>query len=393
MSTMNWMTPANPAEMDWESFQAEISMEEPSDQLYITSAVPTESMYASSGPNTNTTHNAYQSPTQGEEILPLAVHGHTINTPQSTGTHEPREDSISSARPVEATLYVEGASTRLPFKGRCAENLKSASVVVHAESLVGNEICSETCSPSTETTSVASKNRDGGVLERYLSAEAFSNLLRQIQSTQLDGQNAMLSGGFPMLGYVRAFMRLYFRRFHPTWPFLPPIMIYYEEPSRWLLLLAVIAVGSRYAPGQQCVVYSQLLGNLLESFAPRGLGQLQKRLSQKAFGDEATETTCHEDDLAVLQAAILDVICKSHGSHSRHPKESFSQMFMVSEICRDLGLLEASDARKSGQVPSQALREWINYQTMIRTGLMIWVRDSRSLVTNLTKVYLRHLTV
>lgn len=397
MTTMNWMTPTDPVAMSWGPLHTGISVAHPSDELGMPIALSAESSSRNAGYTINRAYNQQGSSTANvDHDTFTSCREPTISTLELSESPSIRAGSALSALSPEtpskgeATLYVEGASTRLPFKGRCASNLDAASVVAHAASVVRDQDYSDICSPhvdGTDATSATSTHRAEGVLTGYLSAEAFSNLLQQVQSIFVAGEIDVSDGAFPMLGYVRAFLRLYFRRFHLAWPFLPPTLAHYEKRSRWRLLLAVIAVGSKYAPGRKCFVYSKLLCELLTKSAPLPFGEMQQRRSGE-FCDDPNAT----DDLATLQALVLDVVCKTHDSQSSSPKEAFSQMFVVAETCRDMGLLLPFETPVLEQASPHNIPEWVDKQIRIRTGLMIWVREPLCLPFSLMRPPPRHST-
>ena len=379
MSAMNWLPPESSMPPNWEAWQASISNGRPSNAMGLPSPLPPH--LAENAQNGQT----WREP---EGDSGVDVSGRMATMPTSAGTDRDSPRSSPSPQSVqcdgapsagEATLYVDGASTRLPFKGRCAESHTRERNVEEAASVVSSEDESELPSPSSQpanTPSAASKTRDRSVLTGHLSAEAFSHLVLQLQSRASAGIDVS-EGRLPMLRYMRGFLRLYFRHFHPAWPYLPPDMAYYEEPTRWILLLAVTAVGSRYATGGQCARYSKLLCELLGRSTPLLLEEMQQNLTANDTSlNSASGAPRKEDDLAALQAAVLDITSKCHDKRFASPTAAFAQLFTTVDLCRDMGLLRTAPASGADEIGSGVLDAWMRRQLRIRTGLMIWALDS-----------------
>ncbi|RGP68501.1 transcription factor zms1 [Fusarium longipes] len=84
-------------------------------------------------------------------------------------------------------------------------------------------------------------------------------------------------------------------------------------------------------------------------------------------------------DLTTLQAAILSMIDRLHSGQKIATERALGQRFILVEQCRRMNLLSRTPPKiDNGIIPGNTLivAEWLQAQSELRTGLMLWVLDS-----------------
>ncbi|KIL89550.1 hypothetical protein FAVG1_07130 [Fusarium avenaceum] len=280
---------------------------------------------------------------------------------QSPG--DKRTDSLhgsSTSRSTEGALYVEGSVARAPFRGQLRH---SGASVVEA---VSPELAHEASNSPEE---IESRDSWSNFVSDTLYSEMATKVRREAEIHGFGSETTLI----PSLGHIRCFVRLYYENFHPTFPFLRNSLSVWKDPSSWILLLAVSIIGAKYLGDPWPSFMSRLLERILsqrldsnprdgdDTWAPGGF-QPQNRL-----------------DLATIQAAILNSIYRLHSGQKDMIEGALSQRLVLIEECRRMGLLSGVLASVDTGLTHNSdatIAEWVQTQSELRTGLMIWILDS-----------------
>lgn len=262
------------------------------------------------------------------------------SSPSDEVTEAIDESQVSGATP--ATLYVDGGASRAPFKGLSAQR----GANVHDED-------------SDASQSPTSKQTKGS-----LSPQASVNLLDQLKT--LVSIDQLRGGCFPTQHQLETFFRLYFRYFHPSFPFLRPDSVFYDDAVKCPLLLAVCATGAQYCCKPDSALTRELLVDTLRRTVSEG----------HAFnrGQDYLSSDSDSMQLCMLQARILSLICQFYTTAQPSPNTTSIDIFKLVQSCRDIGLLRGDPSFKSLSRQSSSPDEvWKSLQSKLRTGYMIWV--------------------
>lgn len=281
------------------------------------------------------------------------------SAPSATSVRAEEGDSSAGASTWashEGTFYVDGGPSRAPFKGlgRSARR-RSAGGIARPR----DETTPGTPFPETTSTNEAT---DADVP----SVQAFESMLMLTRAETPLGRVTDL----PAIDQLREFFRLYFQCLHQTFPFLRRDAGFYDHPSRWVLLLAICAIGSRYFPDDNSVRGGLLLFRGLETVV--GARGMEYPFETPLLPwEEVREADSGEDPLSMVQATVLNLIWKVHGGQEGAGRGVSAERHRIVAACRNMGLLESTDTelrRSSGGW------DWARKQSRTRTGLMIWVR-------------------
>ncbi|KAJ5810400.1 fungal-specific transcription factor domain-containing protein [Penicillium pulvis] len=119
---------------------------------------------------------------------------------------------------------------------------------------------------------------------------------------------------------INTFIQLYFEFFHPRFPMLHTSSFHVFNTS-WIIVLAVVAIGSRYSRIRQAQQYANLFGKFLRhAIASLGKDEIQHTLR-----------------VPFVQAIILSQIDMSYSGTKTLYLQSQFQRNMVATLCRGLG--------------------------------------------------------
>ncbi|KAM0229123.1 hypothetical protein ACHAP5_011762 [Fusarium lateritium] len=287
------------------------------------------------------------------------------NSVAATSPGDKRTGSIhgsSTSRSTEGALYVEGMAARAPFRGLLrhsgAFTVEAASPLTHETSNSPEEIEAQgSCSTYISDT---------------LYSEMETTLRREAEIHGFGSGNTLI----PSLGHIRCFVRLYYENFHPTFPFLRNSPSAWRDMSNWILLLAVSIIGAKYLGDP----WSSSMSELLERV-------LSHRLDSNNKNDEYDNDSWvpgslqsrNRLDLITLQAAILNSIYRLHSGKKEVVEHALTQRLILIEECRKMGLLShvpVSANPGSTHNSNATITAWLQAQSELRTGMMIWVLDS-----------------
>ena len=295
--------------------------------------------------------------------LPPVTEASEVQVPSTTpSTSSPhRDEGDLGARSAglassEGTFYVDGDPWRAPFKGlgRSVRRRSTRGVL----------------SPRDETTPGTPFPGDTGTGEASSSdapsEQALKFMLSCIRTEMPSGRTLDI----PPISQLQAFFRLYFQCFHQTFPFLRRDARSYRSSPRWILLLAVCAIGSRYASDTNHVKRGVILFDALERVLRARAVEFPFESPLLPWKDIPIASSA-EEPLSVLQAAVLNLIWKVHSGQESPTREVIAERHSIVAACRNMGLLSST---RPGMGKSSGDGDWAKDESRTRTGLMIWVR-------------------
>ncbi|KAK0371610.1 hypothetical protein CLIM01_11036 [Colletotrichum limetticola] len=366
ISAINWLSPQYYSDFDWG----------------IMSSVNEREAFSANLDGVQTVMNAYEAVRQGPWLnllnsqpvqtsnaaLPPAS-AHQLNPPGITPRSRPNGSTTGSVESssTTATYYVDGAPSRAPFKGRPSQR----SLVLDNAARPDDD----TPTPSTAIPGTSKEADEGTGLD--LSVQAYDNLLQHISVEPFfQGRSAT---PLPSIAHARVYFRLYFQHFHPAYNFLQKPTNFYHEPANWPLLLAVCAIGSVYSRGETNLGFRDLFLQFLESAVRFYIST--GALDDVAGSSQVSLISPGEDSmgLVIAQMSILWLI---HDLHNGVRGDRYDLAFLVRHFlinaCRKMDLLGIrEDLPQVAQHAdgSSAHRRWLDSESRLRTGLMIWILD------------------
>ncbi|RKL20799.1 hypothetical protein BFJ68_g2798 [Fusarium oxysporum] len=286
-------------------------------------------------------------------------------------------------------LYVDGTAARAPFRGQ---------LLPQQVSLQSNRPEQDPRLPEADGSDysylkslVASMRESPDIT--YVPEALYSQLSSVVQNEIGIDPSLDLDAQIPPLDHIRGFVLLYYRCFHPTYPFLQKNSSVWQVSDNWILLLAVATTGARYAGSRWSSVMSELLDKALkhrvDSIIKENTGSANGIWVPGSFQSHGRM------DLQTLQAAILNLISRIHSGQEVMMEWALYQRLALIEECRTMDLLSQTPPQ-TADTPVQngdvAVTGWMQTQSKLRTGLMIWIysRDAHQ-VTVLEALHLLYM--
>ncbi|OAL18164.1 hypothetical protein AYO22_10941 [Fonsecaea multimorphosa] len=174
-------------------------------------------------------------------------------------------------------------------------------------------------------------------------------------------------GAFPSLAACNAFMQLYFEEFNPLFPFLHQ-PTFNPSTTPWLLVLATISIGIRFARDPAAVE----CGDIMQEFLRRAF---------LATIEEDYSSFC-EPWLA--QAGLLNQIGMQFSKDMRLFQYAQSVRSIVTSICRQVNcfheMRRPAPLENNKQSAEDAWKIWLRRESMRRLAYTLWVVDSQALL-------------
>ncbi|EWZ87484.1 hypothetical protein FOCG_13604 [Fusarium oxysporum f. sp. radicis-lycopersici 26381] len=270
-------------------------------------------------------------------------------------------------------LYVDGTAARAPFRGQ---------LLPQQVSLQSNRPEQDPRLPEADGSDysylkslVASMRESPDIT--YVPEALYSQLSSVVQNEIGIDPSLDLDAQIPPLDHIRGFVLLYYRCFHPTYPFLQKNSSVWQVSDNWILLLAVATTGARYAGSRWSSVMSELLDKALkhrvDSIIKENTGSANGIWVPGSFQSHGRM------DLQTLQAAILNLISRIHSGQEVMMEWALYQRLALIEECRTMDLLSQTPPQ-TADTPVQngdvAVTGWMQTQSKLRTGLMIWILDT-----------------
>ncbi|KAL3299414.1 transcription factor ZMS1 [Colletotrichum asianum] len=360
VSGINWLSPEYYTSFDWAQPTAVDGTSIPSyDRLHILSSAGNQIVQ---GPWFDLV--AEPLPRIQE---PPATSSHDMHDPgQTLGTRYGGSSNGSvMSTSTTGTYYVDGAPTRAPFKG--------GPVQIYGEE--------EIECPGLPNVVQADDYSEGsnGPTPLLLSTKAHESLIHKLKDEGCFKGLALNPTQLPSLSHTKVYFRLYFHRFHPAYPFLRKSTSIYDSESNWLVLLAICAIGSKYAPGVNNDSQKETLFLLLEKAIFHHISEHNGSRLPACWGSFCEARPDDSWTLGVVQATILYLVCKPQDpKNDSYRLEVAARQFLL-ECCRELGLLNIATTKSTNiefAPKEDVLKAWIQKQSRIRTGMMVWILDS-----------------
>jgi hypothetical protein len=289
-------------------------------------------------------------------------------------THQPTSlvietssyDSVQSTQTpltASAEYYVNGDGSRAPFRGRYHHR---GSLAVDQALPTGLRISNapEAAYPSCSST--------------LCSEEAYGTLLDTLRHRGLDSnESSVESTAFPTHAQIELYVQQYFARFNPVFPFLRKTTFEEESPQRWLLLLAVAAIGSRFVSGSRDS-YNILSGRLdaaLDRYKHGRYSAFDNVIDNDLYVPGENLLATSPTDVQILQAGILHLVCLLQSGTQGSMDKALRVRHDLVNSCRSLKLLELSSENSSvlSSCTSPGSPGWLRSEARIRTGISLWV--------------------
>ncbi|KAF2183541.1 hypothetical protein K469DRAFT_582769 [Zopfia rhizophila CBS 207.26] len=351
-STVNWLSPSNDTVKDWDA------------QLASLYNIP--STFGSLG----AAFDVQPAEEAGSlwDSVPAGVNPAaeiTLSEHNSTNQSLAHHSSISGSSPTDSAsiisttsrYYVEGTGARAPFMGKSHKRRSKACTLVLSEM-------------HPDTLSTADNCLD------LVSNDAYEDLLRS-----LHGENHMHHLGidmasFPPQAHIAVFAKLYFDKFHPTFPFLSKSS-FGQRRANWILLLAVTTVGASYTRSEQSARQRETLFSILRIV-------LHHRFNGAPSGDvsatsamSSTNECGAAHELNSVQARILNCVCMFHSGKPELMKQAVFEQWNLVEATHSLDLFSPTVIIAEPRPEDNAtfVQHWLQAQSRLRAGFMIWFVD------------------
>jgi hypothetical protein len=184
---------------------------------------------------------------------------------------------------------------------------------------------------------------------------------------------------FPSHQRIAELARLYFTNFHSTFPFIRRTDFPTKSTKHWILLLAVAAIGTKYAQANTPESSSDdvLLG-ILDTILNSHIYSTEADLDGGAWNVMLDEPETSHLALPTLQALILNIIWKVHSGKKPLVKRALAERYYLVTECARMGLLSsAMDETTSSPTDEARVLAWLRKESGLRTGMMIWVSASQ----------------
>ncbi|KIW14274.1 hypothetical protein PV08_07056 [Exophiala spinifera] len=355
---MNWWSPSIDDVADWQIQQELVSTNIfPS---FDASILCTEVNM----PNSATTQTGGIPPAQENELMeiPSAVmretdmHGSPHTELQSSMAQSDKTGSSSGS--TVGRYYVDGVVARAALPGR-----------FHAQPSIASP-----SSESINSASMASANPPSAASISFVSPTSYRTVRENLLSETPPRSRESVLSWFPTLHELSWHVQTYFDRFHSTMPFLRKATFQSAEPH-WLLTLAVATVGAQYTAPES----TKPMRNVLHE-------ALQQHLNAAHRHNDVTpgpsDLPSHSGrisylDLQVLQAAILNTLLLLHSGVQEKINSALLEKSRLVEMCDTKNLFRlACEPKRSTSNVGRDIRDWLERQALLRTGMMIWLLDA-----------------
>lgn len=344
---VNWISPQYHEDLNWDALLDGIGVNSHSQYLVT----------EQTGNGTPSNQIADTPQPQGSILSELA-----LSTPGENNVVDHTESS-----PSEGRYYVDGHGARAPFGGRIHDPTAAIQVPQGASS-------QDFDSPMSESSNNASE---------VCYPEAYDNLIRAASLENERQQLGLDIAGFPSHSQVQLYVRHYFAKFHPIFPFIRQASFKKGHVLEWILLLAVAVVGSRYVQCSQSTNSGQVMLRLLTATLQNskyGSNSEWRNVNEEViFVPGKRANTDASRRICILQAGILNIVCLLHSGKEYSVRRALTERHYLVEACHSLGLMSQSTSNAQGFTAHETIEntdQWLLRETKIRLGMMIWVCQS-----------------
>ncbi|WAO93261.1 Hypothetical protein NCS54_01080100 [Fusarium falciforme] len=318
---------------------------------------------------------------------PLVEHGPWILLEQQDGEPVAMDNSRSvsaksptssrDSRATEGRFYVDGAAARAPFRGCLTETHPTTDISPSDRSTGDPNHTSTPLSASFEAERMPTIGEDL-VLE-----SVYDGLILQVQSTSHIQALNLAPTTIPPLPHIRRFVKLYFEKFHPPYPFVQKSRFARNprcplpQPDDWVLLLAVSAVGAWYCPEAQSLGWRDAMFKMVNAHMVFCISSPPRDDHELLWRPSGQTSTSVRFGLPTLQASILNLIWMVQSGRENLIHRAMADRHHIVEQCKALNLLSMreSDFKIDTSPPELLIERWSDFQAKIRTGMMTWLLD------------------
>ncbi|KAH7073795.1 hypothetical protein BKA63DRAFT_40654 [Paraphoma chrysanthemicola] len=360
---VNWMSPQYPTDINWESLLAGFAAD---DQWLRTQ-----------DGNFNQGERLEQNPASVTLIdgqsAEMPCSRETLPTDLDRGSIPSGHAHISpsSLSSTEGRYYVNSEGARAPFGGR---SYKRGSLTA-VQGL---------CSPESDAIT-SSLSPHSTLSIDLLPQVAYDKLTQQLLAENQAQALPVDLARMPSLVQMNLYVRMYFDRFNPIFPMLRRSEFSHITSDDWLLLLAVATVGARYGRRLHGKEPGEVLWCLLDTILQR---QRFSTWSHLIDGDnDSLFLPGHESKASILasvsamQVSILHIMLLLHSGKRSLVERALFERYHLVESCRTMGLLAWTPHNMNtvplmGPAGHTAIQKWLDRESRIRVGMMVWFLDS-----------------
>ncbi|KAJ5758217.1 uncharacterized protein N7511_006911 [Penicillium nucicola] len=357
MSGVNWLSPGQTILQEWASqlagitesdiFSPRLNMMDFPDSLRLLNARPEQEIgwdhasqqFPGQIQPSNCEQLDYQHPSREMESPETFVDAQSTGTSGSMGNK----------------YYVHGVASRAPFQRRFRNSQTAAEGSV--DSAKSGTKASGFTSPVTN----------------WLTADTYTRVTLGVQ------EHTQSQSTLPSLDSFRLCVHLYFERSYPNFPFLNKAHFVTEEPH-WILLLAVAGVGATYLLSSQGSQWKHSMMQTLETVLSERLNSVHY-FQRESYSTQSANQTYGaagvvNELLPLIQAKILHMLCMLHSSISYITHRAVFERAELVQWCSYLNLVRTSSDVSISITSDTDIQLWIQMQTRLRAGMMIWLLDS-----------------
>lgn len=264
--------------------------------------------------------------------------------------------STGTSGSMGSKYYVHGVASRASFQRRFRNSRAMGGALGDGHNMAFDS-----------SISISNFHDPKSPVSSWLTTDMYAKVVLGIQGeTQTQPQ-------LPSLDSFRLCVHLYFERLHPNFPFINKTHFIAEEPH-WILLLAVAGVGATYLLSPQGSQWKHSMMQALERILSDRLNhfhyhQRESDLMQSALDMQGTV----DGLLPLIQAKILHMLCMLHNSIPYFTRRAVFERAELVQWCSFLDLVGASSAVSTPLTNDADILLWIQMQSRLRAGMMIWV--------------------
>ncbi|KAK4039601.1 fungal-specific transcription factor domain-containing protein [Parachaetomium inaequale] len=262
------------------------------------------------------------------------------------------------------TSYVDGGEARAPFPGRVLQQHQGTK----------DHTTNPQAPPPVQENETVSQTGSGFSL---VTDSAYNNMVRNIHRQVTQQLININTTRFPSHQRIAELARLYFTNFHSTFPFIRRTDFHRKTAKHWILLLAVAAIGTKYAQANTPESSSDnvLLG-ILDTILNSHIHSTEGDLDGATWNVMLDESDKSHLALPTLQALILNIIWKLHSGKKPMVKRALAETYYLVTECTRMGLLSSASDETSPSLTDEAtVLAWLRKESRLRTGMMIWLLD------------------
>jgi hypothetical protein len=359
--SMNWISPEYSHGLDWNGmFPAENPTQIDTSKPPFSFLFQPPAAMGGVGDSVGTVDGQAAPPSQAHATYAAEVEHNTPTFHRRFSACGPSTNGSARTGSDAPTSYVDGGEARAPFPGRA----------LHQHQGTKDHITSPQAPLPVQENETTSQTGTGFIL---VTDSAYNNMVQNIHREAAQQLLNVDTTRFPSHQRIEELARLYFTNFHSTFPFIRRTDFPRKSAKHWILLLAVAAIGTKYAQTNTPESFSDnVLLTILDTILNAHIQSTEADLDGGAWNVMLDEPeTSH---LPTLQALILNIIWKVHSSKKPLVKRALAERYYLVTECTRIGLLSSAIDETSPSVTDEVgVLAWLRKESGLRTGMMIWV--------------------